>query len=160
MRIRWFTGLVLSASLALIIGCGGEPARQAESTAAAPAASATAAGGAVGRVFFVSPKNGATAKSPVAFEFGSEMLTIAPVPEGEVADVRAGTGHYHLGVDADCLPAGTVIPKADPWVHFGKGNNTIDVQLTPGAHKLSVQAGDDKHATMTGLCETINITVQ
>jgi hypothetical protein len=95
----------------------------------------------------------------VAIEFGSEMFTIAAVPPGEVTSVRAGTGHYHLGTDTDCLPDGTVIPKANPWVHFGDGKNVIEMQLTPGPHKLSVQAGDDKHQTMTGLCETINITV-
>ena len=26
-------------------------------------------------------------------------------------------------------------------------------------HKLVVQAGDDRHATMTGLCETITVNV-
>jgi hypothetical protein len=113
-------------------------------------------------VFFAEPKDGATVKSPVKVVFGSEMpFTIAPVPPGEIAPeaVRANTGHYHLGVDTDCLPVGTVIPKANPWVHFGQGNNTIDMQLAPGPHKLVVQAGDDRHATMTGLCEVINITV-
>jgi hypothetical protein len=45
-------------------------------------------------------------------------------------------------------------------VHFGDGKNTIDMQLSPGMHKLVVQAGDDKHATMTGLCETINVNVE
>jgi hypothetical protein len=62
-------------------------------------------------------------------------------------------------VDTDCLPVGEVIPKANPWIHFGDGKSVIEMQLTPGPHKLAVQAGDDKHATMTGLCETINITV-
>ena len=52
-----------------------------------------------------------------------------------------------------------MIPKANPWVHFGDGKNVIDMQLSAGPHKLVVQAGDDRHATMTGLCETINITV-
>ena len=52
-----------------------------------------------------------------------------------------------------------MIPKANPWVHFGNGKNTIDMQLSPGEHKLSVQAGDDKHATMAGLCETITVNV-
>jgi hypothetical protein len=98
-------------------------------------------------------------KSPVHLVFGSDMFTIAAVPQGEVATVRANTGHYHLGVDTDCLPVGSVIPKANPWVHFGMGNDNIEMQLTPGPHKLVVQAGDDKHATMTGLCETINVTV-
>jgi hypothetical protein len=114
-----------------------------------------------GRVFFMEPANGATVKSPVHVVFGSEMFTIAPVPpEGEVKEVRANTGHYHLGVDTDCLPPGTVIPQANPWVHFGKGNNSIDMQLSPGMHRLVVQAGDDKHATMPGLCETITVNVE
>jgi len=112
-----------------------------------------------GKVFFMEPKNGASVKSPVHIVFGSDMFTIAPVPEGEVATVRANTGHYHLGVDTDCLAPGSVIPKANPWVHFGKGDNMIEMQLTPGPPTLAVQAGDDRHATMTGLCEVINITV-
>lgn len=157
MRKCSFIGLALAASSALVIGCGGGTSQPAES--AAPAAADAAHEGHVGgRVFFVSPKDGDTVKTNVTFEFGSEMFTIAAVPAGEVTDVRAGTGHFHLGVDTDCLPAGTVIPKANPWIHFGDGKNVIEMQLTPGPHKLSVQAGDDKHATMTGLCETINVT--
>jgi hypothetical protein len=105
------------------------------------------------------PANGGTVKSPVHLVFGSDMFTIAAVPEGEVKEVRANTGHFHFAADTDCLPPGTVIPKADPWVHFGTGNNWIDMPLTPGAHKLVVQAGDDKHATTAGLCETISVTV-
>ena len=152
MRMRTLAGLALAASSALVLGCGGGPAKNAESTAAHE-------GHTGGRVFFASPKDGATVKSPVAFEFGSDMFTIAAVPKGDVTEVRPGTGHYHLGTDTDCLPAGSVIPKANPWVHFGDGKNVIEMQLTPGPHKMSVQAGDDKHQTMTGLCETINITV-
>jgi len=114
-----------------------------------------------GKVFFMEPKDGASVKSPVHIVFGSDMFTIAPVPPGEIKPeaVRANTGHFHLGVDTDCLAPGSVIPKANPWVHFGKGDNSIDMQLTPGPHKLAVQAGDDRHSTMTGLCEVINVTV-
>jgi hypothetical protein len=152
------------AAFALIgAACGGSPESKADAPAAAPAAAPAEdhtahAGG--GRVFFTEPANGATVKSPVHLVFGSEMFTIAAVPPGEVATVRENTGHFHLGVDTDCLPAGSVIPKANPWVHFGDGKNTIDMQLAPGSHKLVVQAGDDKHATMTGLCETITVNVQ
>jgi hypothetical protein len=151
---RLLTALGITVTLVAAASCGGS-APQSEQ-AAAPADHGGHTGG---RVFFMSPKNGATVKSPVNFEFGSEMFTIAAVPAGEVTDVRAGTGHYHLGVDTDCLPVGEVIPKADPWIHFGTGNNSIEMMLTPGPHKFAVQAGDDKHATMTGLCETIEITV-
>jgi hypothetical protein len=149
MAFRVGGALFLSASMA-VAACGG-------SSPESKSADHTAHAG--GKVFFMQPKDGATVKSPVHIVFGSDMFTIAPVPEGEVTTVRANTGHYHLGVDTDCLPAGSVIPKANPWVHFGKGNDNIDMQLTPGPHKLVVQAGDDKHSTMTGLCETINVTV-
>jgi hypothetical protein len=152
MAFRVVGALFLTAAMAAAAACGG-------SSPESPPASTAAPGG--GKVFFSEPKNGASVKSPVHIVFASDMLTIAAVPPGEIAPeaVRANTGHYHLGVDTDCLPAGTVIPKANPWVHFGMGNNSIDMQLTPGPHKLVVQAGDDRHATMTGLCETINVTV-
>ena len=160
MRMRLVVGIVLAGSSALLMACGGStPPAESTTPAAAPAADASHEGHTGGKVFFVSPKEGATVKSPVQFEFGSDMFTIAAVPAGEVTTVRAGTGHFHLGVDTDCLPVGEVIPKANPWIHFGDGKNVIEMQLTPGPHKLAVQAGDDKHATMAGLCETINVTV-
>ena len=111
------------------------------------------------RVFFVSPKDGETVKSPAHLEFGSQDFTIAAVPQGTLTDTRPNLGHYHVGVDADCLPAGTAIPKAAPWVHFGDGKNVIDMQLPPGQHKLTLQIGDDLHRTIEGLCSTITVNV-
>jgi len=126
---------------------------------------AAACGGAntppANRVFFVTPTNGATIKPMSTIEFGSSGVTVAAVPPGELKpeQVRPGMIHYHIAVDSDCLPAGTVIPKADPWVHFGDGKKVIEMSLTPGPHRLTVQAGDDMHRTIAGLCETINVTV-
>ena len=126
---------------------------------------AAACGGAntppANRVFFVTPTNGATVKPMSTIEFGSSGVTVAAVPPGELKpeQVRPGTIHYHIAVDSDCLAAGTVIPKADPWVHFGDGKNVIEMSLPTGAHRLTVQAGDDMHRTIAGLCETINVTV-
>ena len=111
------------------------------------------------RVFFVKPADGATVKSPVALEFGAENATIAAVPPGTVTEARAGLGHYHVAIDTDCLPTGTVIPKAAPWVHFGDGKNVIDMQLPAGTHRLTLQIGDDLHRTIEGLCSTISVTV-
>jgi hypothetical protein len=163
MAFRVVGALILSASIAAA-ACGGSspenPPASTAAPAAAPAADHTAHPGG-GKVFFMEPKDGASVKSPVHIVFGSDMFTIAAVPPGEIAPeaVRANTGHFHLGVDTDCLAPGTVIPKANPWVHFGQGNNSIDMQLAPGSHKLVVQAGDDRHATTTGLCQVINVTV-
>jgi hypothetical protein len=158
MVSRLVVAPVLAAFALTAVACGGSaPQPESSTPAAAPAEDHSQHPS--GRVFFMQPTNGATVKSPVQFVFGSEQITIAAVPAGEVTTVREGTGHFHLGVDTDCLPVGAVIPKADPWIHFGDGKNTIEMQLKPGAHKFAVQAGDDKHATIAGLCETISITV-
>jgi hypothetical protein len=127
---------------------------------AAPASTPPPPAAAGPRVFFVEPQDGATVTSPVTLRFSTENFPIVPVPEGTVTTARAGMGHHHVGVDTDCLPPGTVIPKAAPWVHFGKGDAQMQMQLAPGTHKLALQIGDDTHTTLPGLCQTITITVK
>ena len=111
------------------------------------------------RVFFVQPQDGATVQSPVRLEFGAEDFQIAAVPTGTVTDSRPNLGHHHVAIDADCLPPGTAIPRAAPWVHFGDGKNVIDMQLPTGTHRLTLQIGDDLHRTIEGLCQTITVNV-
>ncbi len=158
-----FAQFLAVAALAVGAGaCGGtEPPAQpaAEPPAATPAPAAPAAP--ARRVFFVEPQDGATVKSPVKLRFGLEGYTLAPVPEGTItaAQVRPDMGHHHVGVDTDCLPVGSPIPKASPWVHFGDAKTAIDMQLPPGSHRLALQLGDDKHTTLTGLCSTITVNV-
>ena len=113
------------------------------------------------RVFFVEPKNGATVTSPLHMKFGSEGIAIAAVPPGDVTKTRPGVGHYHVGIEQACLPAGKNIVKGTPsWVHFGDGKSEFDTQLAPGKHKLSLQLGDDLHNTIPGTCSTITVTVK
>jgi hypothetical protein len=130
------------------------PAASAPPPPAAPAAA---------KVVWMSPRDGETVKlSPkgdIHLMFSTENFQISPVPEGTVDKARPGVGHHHVGIDTDCLPPGTAIPKASPWVHFGKGDNMIDMQLTPGKHKLALEIGDDTHTTQPGLCSTITIEV-
>ena len=149
------SAVMLGLGTVIAVGCSGPETPPASTTASAPASSTA------NRVFFVTPTNGATIKPMSTIEFGSSGVTVAAVPPGELKpeQVRPGTIHYHIAVDSDCLPAGTVIPKADPWVHFGDGKKVIEMSLAPGAHRLTVQAGDDMHRTIAGLCETINVTV-
>jgi len=111
------------------------------------------------RVFFVQPADGATVQSPVQLEFGAENFQIAAVPPGTPTETRPALGHHHVGIDTDCLPTGTVIPSAAPWVHFGDGKNVIEMQLPPGEHRLTLQVGDDLHRTIEGLCSTITVNV-
>jgi len=112
------------------------------------------------RVFFVEPKDGASVKSPVHVKLGVENYQISAVPQGTVETARPGMGHYHVGVDQDCLSPNTTIVKGTPaWVHMGTGSSEIDMQLPPGQHKLTLQMGDDLHKTVEGLCQTITVNV-
>jgi hypothetical protein len=159
MSTRVLSGVVTLALTVSLAACGGS-APPAADEAAAPA-EASHAGHDMGRVFFAMPKDGDTVGTLATFEFAAENVPIDAVPPGDLtdADVRPGIGHFHLGVDTDCLPTGVAIPKADPWIHFGDGKNTIQMALQPGPHTFVVQIGDDLHRTVEGLCEKISVTV-
>ena len=109
------------------------------------------------RVFFIEPTDGATIASPVTFTFGHENYTIEPK-----GDIHEGAGHHHIAINTECLPPGEAIPEADPWVHFGDGSATIEMQLSAGEQTLTIQIGDGEHVTSDepGLCQTITITVE
>lgn len=157
-------GLVLVPALA-VFGCGGGGGMEAEPEmveepmeAEAPAPSGPP------RVFFVAPQDGDAISSDhdVEVEFGAENYTISAIPEGfdaETDEPRADVGHYHVGLNTGCLPAGEVIPEGQNWQHFGDGSNRYTLQVEPGSYELSVQIGDDAHVTREGLCETISIEI-
>lgn len=154
---RPLAGASLLAGAVLISACSSEaPPAHSAAPATPPAAAAAKVNP---RAFFVEPADGATVKSPVKLKFGVEGLEVAAVPQGEVTTARPGMGHYHVAVDTECLPAGTVIPKGAAWVHFGNGSSEMDMQLTPGSHKLALEVGDDLHASVAGLCTTITVNV-
>ena len=113
------------------------------------------------RVFFVAPLNETdhATEIPLGLTFGIENFQIGSVPE-TATKPRGGTGHYHLGVNAECLPAGEIIPAADPWIHFGDGSDGMEMQLEGGEYRFSVQIGDDEHRTIEGLCDTITIRME
>ena len=160
MASRVLTLVAAGAVTLTMVACGGKTEEPAAEDHGGHVAGTS-------RAFFVTPKNGDTIKPNSKFEFGSEAITIAaipPLPEGVTtvadADVRGNTGHYHLGVDTDCVATGQEIPRgAKEWIHFGKGTNTIDMSLEPGPHTFALQVGDDQHKAVAGLCETIKVTV-
>ena len=145
----------LAAFVVAASACGGSepPAQPAGRSASRRASTSPTAAAPARRVFFVEPQDGATVKSPVKARFGLEGYELAPVPKETITaeQVRPNMGHHHLGIDMDCLPAGTEIVKGTPsWVHFGTGATEIDVQLEPGTHKLTLQLGDDLHRRSKG----------
>ncbi len=142
------------------VTCGGGEAPAPESSEMEMAEEPTEVPSGEPRVFFVAPADGAEISVDIGvnFEFGVENFEISPVPD-EVEQAREGMGHYHLGVDTECLPIAEIVPQADPWIHFGDGSNTIEMQLEPGRYTFAVQMGDDEHRTIEGLCDTIEVEV-
>jgi hypothetical protein len=92
-------------------------------------------------VSIVSPKDGATVPQTVVVKFAVENIALAPA-----GDTTKNTGHHHLLIDVDELPAaGSPIPSDANHVHFGKAQTQGEVTLTPGKHTLQLELGDSNH---------------
>lgn len=110
------------------------------------------------RVYIISPKDGATVKSPVRVRFGLVGMGIAPAGV-DVPD----TGHHHLIIDLDELPSFDLpLPASENVVHFGKGQTEAKIELSPGKHSLQLVLGDKIHLPHSPpvISEKIRITVE
>jgi hypothetical protein len=92
-------------------------------------------------VYIISPKDGASVKSPVLVQFGLKGMGIAP------AGMKfENGGHHHLLVDSDPPADSTLpLPTTDKILHFGKGQTETSVTLPPGKHTLQLVLGDQNH---------------
>lgn len=110
---------------------------------------------AAGRVFFVSPADGATVKGPVTVKMGVEGMTVKPAGE-----VVASSGHHHVIVNASGVAEGAVVPADAQHIHFGKGQTEATLTLPPGKHTLTLQFADGLHRSYgPALSQTITVTV-
>ena len=96
-------------------------------------------------VRFAQPDDGATVSSP--FEVMMEATGLVVEPSGEIND---GAGHFHILVDTDFVAAGEVIPTDDQHLHYGKGQTTVSLELSPGEHTLRLQFADGAHTALEG----------
>ena len=93
------------------------------------------------KVVFANLKEGATIHTPFKLEMGTEVIKI-----DTAGPVVQGSGHHHLFIDAeDSLAAGETVPKDSTHIHFGKGQTTYELNLSPGKHKLTLQMADGLH---------------
>ncbi|HEY2274568.1 MAG TPA: DUF4399 domain-containing protein [Steroidobacteraceae bacterium] len=128
---------LIVATLALAASLAAAPVALAQT----PAAAARTPSPPGAEVYIISPKDGATVKSPVLVQFGLKGMGVAP------AGVKfENSGHHHLLVDSD-PPAnlGAPLPATDKLLHFGKGQTETSLTLTPGKHTLQLVLGDQSH---------------
>ena len=107
------------------------------------------------KVFFVSPKDGETVSSPVTIEFGLEGAEIRPAGEN-----HPNSGHHHLIINGSSIDQGSVVPADEKHIHYGKGQTTATVPLTPGEYTLTMQFANFLHQSYGNAGATsIKITV-
>lgn len=110
-------------------------------------------------VYIISPRNGATVKSPVLVRFGLKPV-MGVAPAGVKFD---NTGHHHLLIDTDA-PADMAapLPATDNIKHFGKGQTETSLTLTPGKHTLQLLFADQNHVPHDPpvISKKITITVE
>lgn len=109
-------------------------------------------------VYFISPQDGSTVKSPVSIKFGLKGMGVAPA--GVNID---NTGHHHLLIDLKHQPDLTQsLPANDNIKHFGGGQTETLLELSPGTHTLQLLLGDYLHKPhrVPVLSKKITITVK
>jgi hypothetical protein len=129
------------------------PQAKAEAKPEAPAAKVPVAPG----VQFAQLKDGAQIGPQTQVSFKIEGKGIKPA--GEAVDEKT-SGHHHLIIDGAAIAEGTVVPMDDKHLHFGKGQTSTMVKLTPGAHTLTLQFADGAHRSYgPAWSKTIKVTV-
>ena len=134
---RAFRHSVAAASLAWLAGC---------SSMSPPALS----------IAIIEPADGATVSSPFKVRFGVRGMAVAPAGE-----VLAASGHHHLLINLDAVPAGESVPFTDRHMHFGKGQTETEVTLPPGSYKLTAQFANGAHQSYgKPMSQTIAVIVR
>lgn len=106
-------------------------------------------------VYIISPRDGATVEQQFTVRFGLKGMGVAPAGIS-----KENTGHHHLLVDVKQLPAaGQPIPSDEQHIHFGGGQTQTTLKLTPGAHTLQLELGDQNHIPFEPALVSKKITV-
>ncbi len=111
-------------------------------------------------VFFESPKNGEELNSPFEVKFGVRGMTVRPALE-DMQD--KSSGHHHILIDhpQGFIEDGQAIPVDERHIHYGKGQTTATLELSPGTHTLSMQFADGAHLSYgKKMAATITVTIK
>ena len=107
-------------------------------------------------LYIISQQDGDTVKSTFTVTFGLQGMGVAPA-----GVERKHTGHHHLLVDKDTLPAFNQ-PMGGEVIHFGNGQTQTTLTLPKGKHTLQLILGDHHHVPHQPavISKKITITVE
>lgn len=95
-----------------------------------------------GKVFWISPKDGATVPTKVDVEMGVEGKTVEPAGATERDPLK---GHHHIIIDGSPIKDMQIVPKDEKHLHYGDGSTKTTLLLEPGKHTLTMQFADGAH---------------
>ncbi len=96
-------------------------------------------------VFFRQPTTNAIVPPTFTVQMGAVGLKVEPSGE-----ITAGSGHMHILIDTEFIPAGEIIPADDQHLHYGDGALVAVLELSPGEHTLHLQFADGAHTALEG----------
>lgn len=105
--------------------------------------------------YFTNLKDGGVYESPFVARFGLSMRGL--VPAGQTAG-RAG--HHHLLVNQDLpLDFKKPLPFTDQYIHFGKGQMEMVVNLPPGKYQFRLLLADQGHIPYFVYSKPLSVTI-
>jgi hypothetical protein len=109
-----------------------------------------------GSVYFIEPADGATVTSPFIAKFAVVGMDLKPA-----GDEAPNSGHHHVLVNLDAMPAGATVPFDATHLHFGKAQTEAEIKLPPGTYKLTMQFADKDHKSYgPGMAKSTTVTVK
>jgi hypothetical protein len=109
-------------------------------------------------VSFANLSDGDVVPPVFTVKFAIKGMGIAPA-----GSQIANTGHHHLLIDVDELPAMNLpLPATDNIRHFGKGQTEVELSLPEGQHTLQLLLADYAHTPHSPpvMSKEITITVK
>jgi uncharacterized protein DUF4399 len=161
-KVTYFFLAIAFATTAILSGCGSPKENpdnaqlsNADSAKSMPLKDANAVLENQQGVFFVNLKDGDKVTSPVIIQMGVNGMEVEPAGK-----LDEGKGHNHLIIDGGFTERGQVVPADASHIHFGKGQTSDTLQLSPGKHTLTLQFANGLHESYgKDWSKTISITV-
>lgn len=107
-------------------------------------------------VYFVNLKDGEDVQSPIFIKMGVKGMEVEPA--GKIVE---GKGHHHIIIDGSYIEKGKMVPKDETHLHFGKGQTSDTLKLSPGVHTLTLQFANGAHESYgIDWSKTITVNVE